>query len=434
MQDSNMYITRRRRNTVFVIIGAAAFLGYLPCICSFSATSSNAAIRQSTDWKSRNSLAYYTHSRSKTKNLYQSPPKRDSTPVATENETAIWNMPARKVMASLAALGAVETGYLSYVKLWGDGDAGLANICTSTGSTCGSVLQSPYASIANIPLTAFGFAGEFIYGDLLALEYHVSSCLNQIWILMFAAYSLVLLLALFPILNNDNKLDDGVNRIALVTLTTAMGTFSTYLLSLILFVIKSSCTFCFISAALSISLALIAWSGGFATFEGLQQKTKTALMSSGASFVITTAAALSLYYINSDVGESPYSSFRESASSSLTLASTLEDLGTAPPAISTTSSERALQLAASLQSLNTKFFGAYWCSHCYDQKQTMGYEAMQQIPYIECAKDGFQSQSSLCKATKIPGYPTWQINGKLFPGEQSLDELEEIVRDLIKSQ
>lgn len=406
MQDSNMYITRRRRNTVFVIIGAAAFLGYLPCICSFSATSTNAAIRQSTDWKSRNSLAYYTHSRSKTKNLYQSPPKRDNTPVATENETAIWNMPARKVMASLAALGAVETGYLSYVKLWGDGDAGLANICTSTGSTCGSVLQSPYASIANIPLTAFGFA----------------------------AYSLVLLLALFPILNNDNKLDDGVNRIALVALTTAMGTFSTYLLSLILFVIKSSCTFCFISAALSISLALIAWSGGFATFEGLQQKTKTALMSSGASFVITTAAALSLYYINSDVGESPYSSFRESASSSLTLASTLEDLGTAPPAISTTSSERALQLAASLQSLNTKFFGAYWCSHCYDQKQTMGYEAMQQIPYIECAKDGFQSQSSLCKATKIPGYPTWQINGKLFPGEQSLDELEEIVRDLIKSQ
>jgi len=315
-------------------------------------------------------------------------------------------MPARKVMASLAALGAVETGYLSYVKLWGDGDAGLANICTSTGSTCGSVLQSPYASIANIPLTAFGFA----------------------------AYSLVLLLALFPILNNDNKLDDGVNRIALVTLTTAMGTFSTYLLSLILFVIKSSCTFCFISAALSISLALIAWSGGFATFEGLQQKTKTALMSSGASFVITTAAALGLDYINSDVGESPYSSFRESASSSLTLASTLEDSGTAPPAISTTSSERALQLAASLQSLNTKFFGAYWCSHCYDQKQTMGYEAMQQIPYIECAKDGFQSQSSLCKATKIPGYPTWQINGKLFPGEQSLDELEEIVRDLIKSQ
>lgn len=406
MQDSNMYITRRRRNTVFVIIGAAAFLGYLPCICSFSATSTNAAIRQSTDWKSRNSLAYYTHSRSKTKNLYQSPPKRDSTPVATENETAIWNMPARKVMASLAALGAVETGYLSYVKLWGDGDAGLANICTSTGSTCGSVLQSPYASIANIPLTAFGFA----------------------------AYSLVLLLALFPILNNDNKLDDGVNRIALVTLTTAMGTFSTYLLSLILFVIKSSCTFCFISAALSISLALIAWSGGFATFEGLQQKTKTALMSSGASFVITTAAALGLYFINSDVGESPYSSFRESASSSLTLASTLEDSGTAPPAISTTSSERALQLAASLQSLNTKFFGAYWCSHCYDQKQTMGYEAMQQIPYIECAKDGFQSQSSLCKATKIPGYPTWQINGKLFPGEQSLDELEEIVRDLIKSQ
>ena len=63
-------------------------------------------------------------------------------------------------------------------------------------------------------------------------------------------------------------------------------------------------------------------------------------------------------------------------------------------------------------------YGAFWCSHCYDQKQTLGAEAMRSIPYIECAKDGANSQRKLCQEKEIPGYPTWEINGKLHPGEQ----------------
>jgi hypothetical protein len=26
----------------------------------------------------------------------------------------------------------------------------------------------------------------------------------------------------------------------------------------------------------------------------------------------------------------------------------------------------------------------------------------------------------------VPGYPTWEINGELYPGEKSIEELEEI--------
>lgn len=40
---------------------------------------------------------------------------------------------------------------------------------------------------------------------------------------------------------------------------------------------------------------------------------------------------------------------------------------------------------------------------------------------------GVDNQVGLCKAADIPGFPTWDIGGKLYPGEQTLEELEEIV-------
>lgn len=40
---------------------------------------------------------------------------------------------------------------------------------------------------------------------------------------------------------------------------------------------------------------------------------------------------------------------------------------------------------------------------------------------------GVDNQVDMCKAANIPGFPTWDIDGKLYPGEQTLEELEEIV-------
>jgi hypothetical protein len=91
----------------------------------------------------------------------------------------------------------------------------------------------------------------------------------------------------------------------------------------------------------------------------------------------------------------------------------------------------ALQLAADLQKLDARFYGAYWCSHCYDQKQALGKQAMQHIPYVECSREGKNEQAALCKEKKIPGYPTWEISGKLYPGEKDLDEIREIVTPLL---
>jgi hypothetical protein len=87
----------------------------------------------------------------------------------TVSET-IWNASGRKTMSGLASIGAVETAYLTYVKLFGGGDAGISKLCTTLaggntsggGGSCGDVLQSSYASIGNIPLTLFGFCGECV--------------------------------------------------------------------------------------------------------------------------------------------------------------------------------------------------------------------------------------------------------------------------------
>jgi hypothetical protein len=69
-------------------------------------------------------------------------------------------------------------------------------------------------------------------------------------------------------------------------------------------------------------------------------------------------------------------------------------------------------------------------SHCNNQKKTFGYEAYQFIPYIECDKEGFNSQYPTCKSKKVPGYPTWEISGKLYPGEKSVEELEKLLDGL----
>ena len=71
-------------------------------------------------------------------------------------------------------------------------------------------------------------------------------------------------------------------------------------------------------------------------------------------------------------------------------------------------------------------YGAWWCTHCYHQKQQLGKEAFKDdIEYIECARDGYDTQYSLCKEKNVPGYPTWEIDGQFFPGELSLDQLEQ---------
>ncbi|EKX49484.1 hypothetical protein GUITHDRAFT_68042, partial [Guillardia theta CCMP2712] len=88
---------------------------------------------------------------------------------------------------------------------------------------------------------------------------------------------------------------------------------------------------------------------------------------------------------------------------------------------------QTIALGKHLQSVGAVMYGAYWCSHCYNQKQLLGRQvADETLKYVECDKKGAYSKRDMCKEKKVPGFPTWEINGELFPGEKSLEELAKI--------
>mmetsp|Transcript_6820 Transcript_6820/g.20744 ORF Transcript_6820/g.20744 Transcript_6820/m.20744 type:complete len:176 (-) Transcript_6820:232-759(-) len=94
-----------------------------------------------------------------------------------------------------------------------------------------------------------------------------------------------------------------------------------------------------------------------------------------------------------------------------------------PPAVKGTSTPEALALAKHLKEKGAKMYGAYWCSHCFNQKLAFGAGGARMLNYVECAADGYQSQRATCQEKQVAGYPTWEIDGEYYRGEKSLEEL-----------
>lgn len=70
-----------------------------------------------------------------------------------------------------------------------------------------------------------------------------------------------------------------------------------------------------------------------------------------------------------------------------------------------------------------KFYGAYWCSHCQNQKALFGNSA-KKLPYIECSLPNGNGQTKVCVDNGIESYPTWVFaDGTRQTGELSLSEL-----------
>lgn len=94
--------------------------------------------------------------------------------------------------------------------------------------------------------------------------------------------------------------------------------------------------------------------------------------------------------------------------------------------VTSTSGPAEIALAKHLRQIGAKMYGAYWCPHCHDQVALFGKEAAPSIPYIECAEDGANSQTNLCRKAEIKGFPTWKIKGKTYEGTQSLEDLAKV--------
>lgn len=59
------------------------------------------------------------------------------------------------------------------------------------------------------------------------------------------------------------------------------------------------------------------------------------------------------------------------------------------PEVTTASTQRTVDLARRLRAAGARFYGAFWCSHCFEQKVAFGAAAAKELPYVECYPDGF---------------------------------------------
>ena len=75
------------------------------------------------------------------------------------------------------------------------------------------------------------------------------------------------------------------------------------------------------------------------------------------------------------------------------------------------------QFTQCLTDNDATMYGTEWCSHCKNQKAAFG-SSFEYVYYVDCDKDKDE-----CIKAGVKGYPTWQINGENYPGEQSFERL-----------
>ncbi|KAF3440367.1 hypothetical protein FNV43_RR18651 [Rhamnella rubrinervis] len=278
-----------------------------------------------------------------------------------------------KLCAGFGGIGFVETTYLTYLKLT-NSDA----FCPIGGGNCGDILNSDYAVVFGVPLPLIGL---FAYG----------------------------LVAILGVQLTGKSLPFGISenngRLVLLGSTTSMAAASAYFLYILgAKFTGASCSYCLLSAMLSFSLLFITLKDF-----GLQQMQKVV----GLQLCIASLVILTL--------NSSYSSAQSVPSSPAEI-----DLPYFTTEITSPSSPLALSLAKHLQSIGAKMYGAFWCSHCLEQKQMFGREAAKLLNYVECFPEGYKKGTKILKACAdagIEGFPTWVINGKALSGEQDLSEL-----------
>ena len=74
---------------------------------------------------------------------------------------------------------------------------------------------------------------------------------------------------------------------------------------------------------------------------------------------------------------------------------------------------------------DTKFYGAFWCPHCHNQKNDFG-DAAQYLPYVECSLPDGSGQTKACIDNGIKNYPTWIFpDGSRLTGETPLATLSQ---------
>lgn len=77
-------------------------------------------------------------------------------------------------------------------------------------------------------------------------------------------------------------------------------------------------------------------------------------------------------------------------------------------------------LANCLTEKDVKMYGTDTCPYCKEQKASFK-GSFDLLNYVNCEK-----QPAECQKNDISGYPTWEINGKFYPGKKSLSEIADL--------
>jgi hypothetical protein len=95
----------------------------------------------------------------------------------------------------------------------------------------------------------------------------------------------------------------------------------------------------------------------------------------------------------------------------------------APRSNTSSKGEELIPFAKCLADAGAKFYGAFWCQHCQNQKALFG-KAAKDLPYIECSTPDMKGQTAICSTNEIMSYPTWIFaDGTRQVGEISLEDL-----------
>jgi hypothetical protein len=185
-----------------------------------------------------------------------------------------------------------------------------------------------------------------------------------------------------------------------------LGTTSAYLMYILFTAFPGElCPWCIGSAALSTGIVAL-------TITGLQPRELEKAAAPCAGLAAATLLALTLALGTPDASQ---------AGTGIT------ELEYKQPLVTTESPPEATSLAIQLRKAGAQMYGAFWCSHCYDQKQIFGQEAMSDFPYVECFPDGWKQgieMAPACKAANLEGFPTWVVGSEKLEGAKSLEELQ----------
>lgn len=83
------------------------------------------------------------------------------------------------------------------------------------------------------------------------------------------------------------------------------------------------------------------------------------------------------------------------------------------------------QFAQCLTNSGAKYYGAFWCPNCQNQRALFG-RSYKYVPYTECSTPDGQGQLQVCRDAGVTAYPTWIFaDGEKVTGTQSLEALSE---------